>query len=393
MKKRKNPSAKRPRAAVALLIETSNRYTRELLHGIRTFMGEHHEWAIHLTEQGRGDLPPPWLDRWKGNGIIARIENEAIEQAVRAVGVPVVNVSAAGLAPDFPTVISDSAAVADVSSAHLLERGFEHFGYCGDDRFRWSAAHGRNFAASLGRQEYRCSVFESTTEDFADWEREQGKLAEWIKSLPKPVGIMACYDIRGQQVLAVCRQLGLQVPDEVAVIGQHNDELLCELCDPPLSSVIPNPRRAGYEAAALLHRMMRGQRVSARTYAIAPTGVATRQSTDTVALNDRQIATAVRFIRENACQGIDVQDVLRAVPMSRTLLEKKFRKYFRRAPYEEILHRRLQRAKELLAGTDLPVADIAERAGFTSPEYLSAAFKRQIGMNPRAYRTQNRRPE
>jgi LacI family transcriptional regulator len=245
----------------------------------------------------------------------------------------------------------------------------------------------------LGRQEYRCSVFESTPADFADWEREQGKLADWIKSLPKPVGIMACYDIRGQQVLAVCRQLGLHVPDEVAVIGQHNDELLCELCDPPLSSVIPNPRRAGYEAAALLHRMMRGQRVIARTYAIAPTGVATRQSTDTVALNDRQIATAVRFIREHACQGIDVQDVLRAVPMSRTLLEKKFRKYFRRAPYEEILHQRLQRAKELLAGTDLPVADIAERAGFTSPEYLSAAFKRQAGMNPRAYRTQNRRPE
>ena len=393
MKKGKNPSAKRPRAAVALLIETSNRYTRELLHGIRAFMGQHSAWAIHLTEQGRGDLPPRWLANWKGDGIIARIENEAIELAVRAVRVPVVNVSAAGLAPDFPTVISDSAAVANLASEHLLERGFEHFGYCGDERFHWSAAHGRHFAAFLERQDCRCSVFESTPEDFADWEREQGKLAEWIKLLPKPVGILACYDIRGQQVLAVCRQLGFQVPDEVAVIGQHNDELLCELCDPPLSSVIPNPRRAGYEAAALLHRMMRGQRVTPRTYAIAPMGVATRQSTDIVALNDRQIATAVRFIREHACQGIDVQDVLRAVPMSRTLLERRFRKLLRRAPYEEILHQRLQRAKELLAGTDLPVADIAERAGFSSPEYLSAAFKRQIGMNPRAYRTQNRRPE
>jgi LacI family transcriptional regulator len=393
MNKSKSMGAKGPRTAVALLIETSNRYTRELLHGIRAFMGQHGEWAIHLTEQGRGDLPPPWLANWKGDGIIARIENEAIELAVRAVGVPVVNVSAAGLAPDFPTVISDSAAVAELSSAHLVDRGFEHFGYCGDRRFRWSAAHGGNFAASLERRDYRCSVFASTPEHFADREGEHRRLAEWIKSLPKPVGIMACYDIRGQQVLAVCRQLGFQVPDEVAVIGQHNDELLCELCDPPLSSVIPNPRRAGYEAAALLHRMMRGQRVTARTYAIAPIGVATRQSTDTVALNDRQIATAVRFIREHACQGIDVQDVLRAVPMSRTLLERRFRIFLRRAPYEEILHQRLQRAQELLAGTDLPVADIAERAGFSSPEYLSAAFKRQIGMNPRAYRKQNRRPE
>ena len=393
MKKRNSTGAKRPRAAVALLIETSNRYTRELLHGIRAFMGQHGEWAIHLTEQGRGDLPPRWLANWKGDGIIARVENERIERAVRAVGVPVVNVSAAGLAPDFPTVISDSAAVAGLSAAHLVDRGFEHFGYCGDVRFRWSAAHGRNFAAALAQRGYRCSVFESTPEDYVDWEREQRKLAEWIESLPKPVGIMACYDVRGQQVLAVCRQLGFQVPDQVAVIGQHNDELLCELCDPPLSSVIPNPRRAGYEAAVLLHRMMRGQRVTARTYAIAPIGVATRQSTDTVALNDRQIATAVRFIREHACQGIDVQDVLRAVPMSRTLLERKFRKFLHRAPHEEISYQRLQRAQELLVGTDLPVAGIAERAGFSSPEYLSAAFKRQTGVNPRAYRKQNRRPE
>jgi LacI family transcriptional regulator len=393
MKQSKRRGAKRPRAAVALLIETSNQYTRELLHGIRAFIGQHGEWAIHLTEQGRGDLPPPWLTNWTGDGIIARIENELIEKAVRTVGVPVVNVSASGLAPDFPTVISDSAAVADLSSAHLMDCGFEHFGYCGDSRFRWSAAHARNFVRSLERQGYPCSVFESTPEDYADWRREQRKLTGWIQSLPKPVGIMACYDIRGQQVLAACRALGFQVPDDVAVIGQHNDELLCELCDPPLTSVIPNPRRAGYEAAALLHQMMRGRRVAARTHSIAPIGVATRQSTDIVALNDRQIAAAARFIREHAFEGIDVQDVLRAVPMSRTLLERKFRKYFRRAPYEEILHRRLLRAQELLAGTDLAVADIAERAGFSSPDYLSAAFKRQIGMNPRAYRKKNRSPE
>ena len=393
MTRRKPPATRGRRTRVALLIETSNAYARELLRGIQSYARENRHWALHLTEQGRGETPPAWLRSWRGDGMLARVETKSVAEAVRQSAVPVVNVSAAGLAPEFPTVISDSAAVADLSSAHLVDRGFEHFGYCGDVRFHWSAAHGRNFAASLERRGYRCSVFESTPEHFADWAREHRKLAAWIKSLPKPVGIMACYDVRGQQVLAVCRQLGLKVPDEVAVIGQHNDELLCELCDPPLSSVIPNPRRAGYEAASLLHRMMRGQRVTARIYAIAPIGVATRQSTDIVALNDRQIATAVRYIREHACQGINVQDVLRAVPMSRTLLERKFRKYLRRAPYEEILRQRLQRAQELLAGTDLPVADIAERAGFSSPDYLSAAFKRQIGMNPRTYRKQNRRPE
>lgn len=380
------------RPAVALLIETSNRYGRELLRGIRNYVSEHTDWAVHLTEWGRGDAPPPWLAKWRVDGVIARIENHEIEHAARATGVPVVNVSAAGLAPEFPVVISDSAAVARLAAEHLLERGFEHFGYCGDGRFKWSATHAGNFIEFLEREGHACAVFDSQPEDFADWEAEQEKLGRWIQSLPKPVGIMACYDIRGQQVLDVCRQLGVQVPDEIAVIGQHNDELLCELCDPPLSSVIPNSCRAGYEAAALLQEMMRGRRVAAGPYLISPVGVAVRQSTDIVALNDRQIAAAVRFIRENACRGIGVEDVLRAIPMSRTLLERKLRQLLRRSPYEEILHIRLRRAKELLSATSLSIAEIAERAGFSCPEYLSAAFKKHAGVSPREFRIRSRKP-
>jgi LacI family transcriptional regulator len=375
------------RVAVALLIETSNRYTRELLHGIRSYMRDRGNWAVHLTEYGRGDVPPPWLKRWRGDGIIARIENKIVERAVRAVRVPVVNVSAAGLAPDWPTVISDSAAVARLAAEHLLDRGFQNLAYCGDGRFAWSSKHGANFAKHVNQAGHSCALFELAPEDFADWEGEQKKLSRWIEALPKPVGIMACYDMCGQQVLDVCRRLGVAVPDEVALIGQHNDELLCELCDPPLSSVIPNGRRAGYEAAALLDRLMRGEQLPARQYDIAPLGVATRQSTDVVALDDRQLVAAIRFIRDNACKGIGVDDVLRAVPMSRTLLERKFQRRLRRAPYAEILRIRLGRAKELLTQTDLPIHEIAERSGFSCPEYLSAAFKKQAGMSPMRYRS------
>lgn len=372
--------------AVALLIETSNRYTRELLHGIRAYMREQGDWAVHLTEQGRGDLPPRWLAHWQGDGIIARIENEAIESAVRALGVPVVNVSATGLAPEFPSVISDSLAVSALAAEHLLDCGLQHFGYCGDARFVWSATHEQNFKECLAKQGKTCAAFDSKPDDFEDWGHEQRKLARWIQTLPKPVGIMACYDIRGQQLLDVCRQLPVDVPDAVAVIGQHNDELLCELCHPPLSSVIPNPRRAGYEAAALLHTMMRTGRVVPRTIAIGPIGVATRQSTDVVAIEDPRIARAIRFIREKACLGISVNDLLTAVPMSRTLLERQFRQFLGRAPYEEITQVRLRRATELLIATDLTVTEIAERAGFSSPEYFSAAFKRHMGRGPRQYR-------
>jgi LacI family transcriptional regulator len=384
---RRKPAA---RPVVALLVETSNAFSRELLHGVRDWMRAHGSWAIHLSEQGRGNQPPSWLRSWRGNGIIARIENETIASAVRACGLPTVNVSASGLGPEFPAVISDSAAIAEQAATHLLERGLRHFGYCGDARFTWSQRHGDNFVTALRHRGHTCSVFPAATGDAADWRREQAKLARWLKSLPKPVGVMACYDIRGQQVLDVCRALGLRVPEDVAVIGQHNDELLCELCDPPLSSVIPNARRAGSEAAALLDRLMRGRAVTRKRIEVPPIGIATRQSTDLVAVEDERLARAMRFIREHAHEVIGVEEIARAAGMSRSLLERKFREAFGRSPWDQVMQLRLRQAEQLLSQTRLSIAEIAERTGFGTPEYFSAAFRKLTGISPRDARTVRR---
>jgi LacI family transcriptional regulator len=411
MTRRKAVTTRGRRIRVALLIETSNAYARELLHGIQTYARENRQWALHLTEQGRGETPPAWLRSWRGDGLIARVETRSVADAVRQAAVPVVNVSAAEWAPELPTVISDSAALARLAAEHLLERGFRHFGYCGDGRFAWSARHGENFVRHLMDAGFECAVFSSQPADAEDWEREQGKLACWIRSLPKPAGVMACYDIRGQQVLDACRAAGVAVPDEVAVIGQHNDELLCDLCDPPLSSVMPNARRAGYEAAALLDRMMRGKaksliggavfqapKAGARKGAapgtveapqgilIEPVGVVTRQSTDVVAVSDPRISAAVRFIREHACERIGVEDARQVAALSRTLFERRFRKLLGCAPYEQILKVRLAKARELLALTNLTLAEISERTGFSSPEYFSAALRKRLKTTPRELR-------
>ena len=373
------------RPSVALLVETSNHYSRELLHGIRDYMRQSCDWALHLTEQGRGGAPPTWLSRWRGHGIIARIENKRIERAVASVGVPVVNLSASGLGGDYPAVITSSEGVGRLAGEHLVERGLQHFGYCGDDRFRWAFEHGDHFARYVKGEGFSCSIYQSAKEDFEDWEREKRNLAHWLSALPKPVGVMACYDIRGQQILDVCREIGIRVPDEVAVIGQHNDELLCNLCDPPLSSVIPNPRRSGFEAASLLDRMMKGESVSPTIHRIPPTGVATRHSTDLIAVGDRILSLALRFIRDHAFEGISVSDVVAVVPISRSLLERRFRAVLERSPYEEIQSVRLRKSRELLVSTNLSVAEISERVGYASGEYLSAAFKKKFGMSPRAY--------
>ncbi|HEX6985155.1 MAG TPA: DNA-binding transcriptional regulator, partial [Planctomycetaceae bacterium] len=373
------------RPAVALLIETSNAYARGLLAGIVRYARElHPPWSIRLVEQGRGDPPPAWLRDWRGDGIVARIETPVIAEAVLATGLPVVDVSAARHVPGVPWVETDDAAIARLAAEHLLERGFRKFGFCGEPGFNWSTWREQAFVRDLAERGDSCSVFEPPADSRRASEREA--MARWVAGLPKPVGVMACYDIKAQQLLDACRDAGVAVPDEVAVLGVDNDELLCELSFPPLSSVIPDSRRAGYEAARLLDRLMAGREVPAEPVLVPPLGVATRQSTDVLAIEDRDIAQAVRFIREHACDGITVGDVLRIVPLSRRAFEKRFLDRLGRTPHQEILRLKIARAEQLLAETDLSLAAIAERTGFRHAEYLSVAFKRATGRTPGRHR-------
>jgi LacI family transcriptional regulator len=380
----------KPPVKVALLIETSNAYARGLLRGIVSYIREHRPWSLHLSEHNRGDQPPSWLSHWDGHGIIARIENPAIAAALKHVSVPIVDVSAARLIPSLPWFETDDGAIAHLAAEHLLERGFKHFGYAGDARFNWSKWRCEHFQNSLRAASYDCHIFPAPRDSHEDHEKQVAELAKWVRSIPKPVGIMACYDFRGQQVLDACRRLGLAVPDEVAVIGVDNDELLCELSNPPLTSVIPNMHRTGYEAAALMDQMIAGKTARGETHLIPPLGIATRQSTDVLVIEDRNVARAVHYIRQNACAGIQVKDVLRVVPQSRTLLESRFKRLIGRTPHEEILRVRLNRVKELLVETDLSLDEIAERTAFNHVEYLSVAFRREIGIPPSQFRAQNR---
>ena len=377
----------RSRKKVALVVETSNGYTRELLQGVRAWEREHEAWAIRLSEQGRGTAVPAWLRDWEGDGVIARVENRQIAAALRATRLPVVDVSAALERTVFPRVATDSRAVTQIAIEHLRERGFRHFAYCGDARFLWSVRRGVYFKQQVRKAGGSCHVFPQRSRDTsAAAEAEIAAIAAWLRKLPKPVGVLACYDIRAQQVLEACKLAGLAVPAEVGVMGVHNDELLCELCDPPLTSVIPNARRAGYEAAELLAQMMAGKKVASRARLVPPLGAAARQSTDMVAVDDPAVAAAARYIRENATTGIGVEDVLRAVPMSRTLLERRFRRLLGRSPGEHILKVRIEHVKTLLATTGLSVGAIADSAGFTHSEYLSVAFRRETGLTPTGYR-------
>jgi len=380
------------RRSVALLIETSNEYARGLLRGIMAYIREHDPWSIHLPEQGRGDAPPRWLAGWHGDGIIARIENERIARAVVRVGVPTVDVSAARLVPGIPWVETDDEAFAQAAAEHLIERGFRQFGFCGDPRFNWSKWRRRHFERFVVQAGGTCHVYESTidSDNQAPSSHEHRRLLAWVRQLPKPTGVLACYDIRAQQLLDICREADIAVPEEVAVIGCDNDEVLCNLAAPPLSSVIPNTHGSGYRAASLLDRMMNGESIGETACLMPPFGIATRQSTDVLAIDDPEVAGAVRFIREHACDGINVADLLSAVPLTRRGLESRFRRILGFTPHEMIAKTRTDRVKQLLTETDLPMPTIAERAGFRHVEYMSTAFKNRTGLSPQQYRAKTR---
>ena len=256
--------------------------------------------------------------------------------------------------------------------------------FCGIPHFNWSKWRGEHFGRLAREAGCKCFVYESAPA--AVGQTEQTRLRAWVRDLPKPIGVFACFDIEAQRLLDACRETNIAVPEEVAVLGVDNDLLLCNLSNPPLSSVIPDARRTGYEAAALLDRMIAGEFVAPEAHLFRPLGIVTRQSTDVLAIPDPDVAAALRLIREHACDGINVEDLLRKVLMSRRVLEERFRRILGRTPHQEIMRVKLARARRLLAETNLPLSGVARQVGFSHEEYLSVVFKRETGQSPRAFR-------
>jgi LacI family transcriptional regulator len=377
---------------VALLVETSNAYARGLLEGVTAYLREHRRWSVYLSEHSRGESVPHWLEGWRGDGILARIENRNIAQAVAQCKLPTVDLSAARLLPGIPWVETDDGAISRLAFEHLIDRGFRHLGFCGSTAYNWSIWRRDAFCGMAKARGCECFVHEvgAETDRAAEWAANQAKLIAWLRDLPKPIGVFACFDIRGRQVLEACRSAGLKVPDEVAVLGVDNDPVLCELANPPMSSVEPDARRTGYAAAELLDQIMAGRQVAPEPHLIPPLGVVARRSTDALAVADPYVATALRFIRERACTGINVDMVVETVPLSRRALEYRFQAVIGRTVHEEILKCQVARVRELLTQTDLPLKAIAQRVGIDNVEYLHVLFRRATGKPPGAYRREHR---
>lgn len=382
------------RLRVALLIESTTAIGRAIQHGIAAYARGHGPWSFYQQIRAIHEPMPNWLEERGCQGILARIESRRLIGQIRAVNIPTVDLLGIHDLEGIPTVRSDHEAVANAAADELLSRGFRTLAFCGYPGLRHSDERCRHFVGRLAAEGFEVNVYRPArtrraTNISATLNQgllDEDDVAAWLCGLPKPLGLMAPSDVRAQQVLNACARRAIAVPDEVAVIGVDNDDVLCELSDPPLSSVDLNGQKIGYEAAALLDQMINESRSRARHIRIKPTGVVVRQSTDVLAISDPTVARAEHFIRLHACDGIGVDDVVKHVRLSRRTLERRFTKVLSRPPGDEITRVRLGRIKDLLRTTDFSLLKIAGLTGFEYVESMHYFFKENTGQTPGQYR-------
>lgn len=390
----------RDRKRVVLLIESSRAYGRGCLLGVAAYLRAQSHWSVLHIERGLAENVPRFLKSWHGDGVIARIENEEIARAVDALGVPAVDLRGSHCPRHGAMLDTDPRLVTQLAAEHFLDMGFRHFAYVGFPGVDFSERRLAAYREHLQARDIELNVYSANSpkarprgvlQSEARGELEGEAIARWLRALPQPLAVLACNDVRGRQIIDACNESGLAIPDEIAVLGIDDDEVICELSNPPLSSVQPDTIRLGYEGAALLDALMQGQPAPESTIYIPPKGIARRLSSEATAIDDREVAAAMQVIRDGACQGLTVQHLVERLNISRSTLERRFHAAFGRSPAMEIERVRMARAKLLLMETRYKLSKIALLTGYGTASQFATAFKRYSGLTPGEFRKQTER--
>jgi len=329
------------------------------------------------------------LRGWPGDGVIAAIGTAAEIRAARRLAKPVVNIAATRRDVDIPRVTPDHCGMGGLAAEHLLERGLRRLAYYGFRDVWFSQQRLLGFAERAREAGVPCEVLEvSANQDPRQpWMERVGPLTQFLRQLRPPVGLLAVQDYRARAVLDEAQRLGLRIPHDVAVIGVDDDPTICEFCRPSLSSVSRNSFRLGYETAAMLDRLMQGRTPPPGDILVPSDGVVPRRSTDTIAVEDPQVAAAVHFIHDHPGEPFGVHRVVRATTISRRLLEIRFRRVLGCTLYEYICRKRMEHARQLMTAPErMKLHKVANLCGFSSLDQMRLVFKRMTGMSPLEFR-------
>ena len=373
---------------IAILMGQDLSFCRKAIRGIRAYALRKTDWVFR---NGPPDMQIiPHLRDWKPHGIIANLFTSDVARAVLRMRRPVVDTACMLPGLRIPTVDVDHMAVGRLAAEHLIDRKFTCFGFFGSEGAVYSQLRERGFRDELARHGFSVSScygeYLHQVPTTIGWKRMDREVGAWLKGLPKPVAIFAANDVPARNLADMCRHLNLQIPNQVALLGVDDDELVCPLAAPPLSSVAIPSERIGYEAARLLDRMMSKEDVPKEPLWLPPLDVITRQSTDTMAIRDATVLAALTFIRHFATQNISVSKVVQEIGCGRRELERRFRALLGRSVLDEIRLVRVKRAEEILSNTDLSMPAVAAQAGFSNAQRFAVVFRQLTGASPTAYR-------
>ncbi|HBO43950.1 MAG TPA: hypothetical protein DD670_08470 [Planctomycetaceae bacterium] len=380
---------------VALAVAPGMPHLELHLRGILQYVASHSRWTVCLSPES-AVISPANLRGWSGDGVIAMIDTPADARLVEQLPVPVVNISGALERSPVPRVTVDDRAMGLLAAEHLLECDLRRFGYYGVRELWYSLQRGDSFRERIEAAGHACSTLlvPHTISKSSAWTEVDRPLCDWLESLTPPVGVLACHDYRARMVADACLKLGLNVPDDVAIMGISNDAIACEFYDPPISSVSRSADRVGYEAAALLDRLMAGKKPPSSDVLIPPDGIVRRRSTDAVAIDNAEVAAAVRYMRDHLTESISIDQIARHQGISRRWLQEAFRGVLGWSPHAYLNFLRIRHARHLLVNQpNLTVDAVARACGFSDAKRLRSAFVRSVGVGLRAYRRQHCREE
>ncbi len=329
-------------------------------------------------------------DKWRGQGVIAVLGvDKSMDATVKRMGVPVVNVGY-NAPPGVPSVASDSAAVGRMAAEHFISRGFRHFAFFETRQLPGEVIRRDGFEQTLKQAGYEVHRIGLPTARLSGM-KTSGLTPEQIvgrqlMALPKPVAVTAEYDDLAIEVIDAALAAGLRVPEQVAVLGVDNDDLLCPLASVPLSSIDNDEDRIGYEAGRLLERILDGETPPDRPVLIPPRSVIVRQSTNILAIPHEHVAGALKMIWEHYTEPIDATRVAAEIPLSYTQLHESFVRYVGHSMAEELERRRVEHAQRLLASSDLKMTEVARRSGFGSADRMGRVFMRKLNTTPSDFR-------
>ena len=380
------------KARVLILCETSSTHGRDIVEGINHFALEH-DWNLNFEQRGRYDTTSHRFAPWNVDGIICRTYHRSMYQVLQDSNLPLVELFGQPNTGIENEVAIDEQSLATMIVNHFLERGHRRFAYyCMEDAPFFHERRER-LISTLATHGYSCDIYPTRWIDsdyfFPQWhEKYRAPLTKWLKGLPKPIALYAALDNHAQIILNICREEGIRVPQDISVVGVGNDEWLCQLYKPSISSVDASGYTIGYIAAKLLWEKMEKIHIVRDRINVPCSFLAVRQSSDFYSIDDPDIDRALAFIREHACNRIQINDIVNEINVSERTIYRGFKKYLGRTPQVVILRTQMETAMQLLRETTISVAGIARRTGFSTPEYFVRAFRRECGITPNVYRKQ-----